>query len=234
MTPSIATNKKILFVHIPKCAGVSMAETLAAQTELIRIGPHAKCRDIFEPRGKLVREDYFAFSFIRNPWDRLVSTFFYILKGGRAEIDKQRRDEYLLKYQVDFKRFVLDIESWFSLQEKNSIYPDKFIPHFRPQHEFICDEDGKIVVDFIGCVENMVPDFERLCSHLALQKSRMSKTNKSSHRAYHKYYDEETVNIVAEYYAKDIELFGYQFEPEKSRLGRLFAGMGTGEWKKKL
>ena len=90
------------------------------------------------------------------------------------------------------------------------------------------------MVDFIGRVEDMVPDFERLCSHLALQKSRMSKTNKSSHRAYHKYYDEETVNVVAEYYAKDIERFSYQFEPEKSGLGRLFTGIGAGKWKKKL
>lgn len=211
-----------------------MAEALSAQIQLLRIGPHAKCVDIFVPQGKIAREECFAFSFVRNPWDRLVSTFFYIMKGGRAEIDQQRRDRYLLKYNGDFKSFVRDIESWFFLQEEDSIYPDKFIPHFRPQHEFVCDESGKIMVDFIGHVEDMSSDFKRLCAALSLRETRISKTNKSFHRAYHKYYDDETMEIVAEYFARDIELFGYRFGPGKTGLGRLLAGMSAGKWKKCL
>ena len=232
MVNSKNPEKTVLFVHIPKCAGVSMAKALSAQTQLLRIGPHAKCRDIFVPQGKLTRDECFAFSFVRNPWDRLVSTFFYIMKGGRADIDKQRRDRYLSKYNGDFKSFVRDIENWFSLQEEDSIYPDKFIPHFRPQYEFICDENGEIMVDFIGRVEDITSDFKKLCELLSVSGARLSKTNKSSHRAYQKYYDTETRDIVAKYYARDIELFAYEFDSEKSIMESLLALANVGKWKK--
>ncbi len=216
--------KKVLFVHIPKCAGVSMAEALSAQAEILRIGPHGKCVDIFGEGGQLKREACLSFSFVRNPWDRLVSTFFYMMKGGRAEIDRQRRDRYLQKYNGDFRSFVRDIENWFSIQEENSIYPDKFIPHFRPQHEYVCDANGKVMVDFIGRVEDITLDFGKLCDLLSLSDIRLKRSNKSSHRAYQKYYDNETRNLVAKYYAKDIELFSYAFEPPRS----LFAGLLNG------
>ena len=95
-------DKKILFVHIPKCAGVSLAMALEKKVPIIRHGPHFKCKDLFGPNGRLDKEEYYVFTFVRNPWERLVSTFFYIMKGGRAEIDARRRDLYLSRYQGEF------------------------------------------------------------------------------------------------------------------------------------
>lgn len=219
-----STGKKVLFIHIPKCAGVSMAEALSKNSQVLRIGPHSKYRDIFEPRGAMNRDEYFVFSFVRNPWDRLVSTFFYILKGGRADIDKRRRELYLEKYNGDFGRFVRDIENWFSIEEDESIYPDKYIPHFRPQCEFICDDNGRVAVNFIGRVENIKNDFKQLCDILSVGKVKLRRTNKSSHRAYHKYYDDETREIVTEYYRQDIETLGYSFNSKKSVWPQFLAG----------
>jgi hypothetical protein len=205
-------DKKILFVHIPKCAGVSLAEALEKKIPIIRHGPHFKCKDLFDADGRLARDEFFVFTFVRNPWERLVSTFFYIMKGGRAEIDARRRDLILSKYQGDFRRFVQDIESWINIREADSIYPDQFIPHFRPQSEFILDNDGFNMIDFIGRVENIEQDFKLLCAALSVDAVKLPKSNRSSHGRYQKYYDDKSKDIVAEYYAKDIELFRYQFE----------------------
>ena len=205
-------DKQILFAHIPKCAGVSLALALEKRVPIIRHGPHFKCKDLFGPKGRLNRGEYFVFTFVRNPWERLVSTYFYIMKGGRAEIDARRRDLYLSKYRGDFKRFVLDIENWINIREEDSIYPDQYIPHFRPQSEFILDDDGHNMVDFIGRVESIEHDFKSLCSALMVDAVKLPKSNRSSHGRYHKYYDHKSRDIVAEYYAKDIELFRYQFE----------------------
>jgi len=62
-----------------------MAETLSERAEVLRIGPHARYRDIFEPGGEENRDDYFVFSLVRNPWARLVSTFFYIMKRDASK-----------------------------------------------------------------------------------------------------------------------------------------------------
>lgn len=222
----------LLFVHIPKCAGVSVLSTLEAVTPVKRVGPHAKVADIFQPNGALERKEYFVFTFVRNPWDRLVSTFFYIMSGGRAPIDKRRRDTILSKYRGDFKSFVLDIENWIDIQEEDSIYPDKYIPHFRPQYEYIYDKQGQCVADFIGRFENIDNDFKRLCDVLSLDSVFLKKTNKSKHKKYYKYYDDESQAIVAEYFARDIALFDYQFEREKSGLSKLISNVKGSLWNK--
>jgi hypothetical protein len=206
--------KQILFIHIPKCAGVSLFNALEKQANVLRVGPHAKAVNIFCPKGGRSREDTFTFTFTRNPWDRLVSTYFYIMKGGRAPIDKRRRETILRKYRGDFRAFVNDIESWINITEEDSRYPDQFIPHFRPQVEFIYDDQGTCLVDFIGSFENLQEDFTRLCALLQVSGVKLQKSNKSSHRHYSTYYDDQTRDIVAQYYEDDIRHFSYTFEEQ--------------------
>ena len=205
-------NKPALFIHIPKCAGVSIVTALKHVDGIRRIGPHCKARDLFAPTGKLDRKDFFVFSFVRNPWDRLVSTFFYIRKGGRAPVDRQRRERYLRKYGGSFEKFVLDIANWIDIKEDDSIYRDCYIPHFRPQYEYIYDNSGNCLVDFIGKVESLEGDFRRLCHLLPADATRLYRKNRSRHRKYWKYFNTRTRTIVAEYYAQDIEYFGYDFK----------------------
>lgn len=205
-----------MFIHIPKCAGVAIAVALEKVMGVRRIGPHGKARDLFLPTGKLDRETFFVFSFVRNPWDRLVSTFFYIMGGGRAPIDQQRRERHLKKYRGSFEKFVLDIANWIDIKEDESIYRDGHIPHFRPQYEYIYDENGNCLVDFIGRVENLDSDFNELCNKLSVDGAKLAKKNKSFHRKYWKYYNSETRAVVAEYYARDIECFSYRFRERRT------------------
>lgn len=85
--------------------------------------------------------------------------------------------------------------------------------HFLPQHFFICDATGKIMVDFVGRVENLDADFAQVADRLGCARG-LTKVNAGSRRHYSNYYDDETREIVQQVYAKDIELFGYAFQAE--------------------
>ncbi len=188
---------KCIFVHIPKNAGLSVCYTLFGNTG----GSHRKIVDyqkIFSPK---TFKQYYKFTFVRNPWDRLVSTFFFLKKGGLTEKDKIWAEANLLAF-TDFKDFV---KQWLTEENINNSL------HFQHQHVFLEDEKGNTAVDFIGRFENIEEDFKKITDKLNIKRT-LKKTNTSKRKEdYRVYYDEETKAIVNEVYRKDIQLFNYEF-----------------------
>lgn len=190
-----ADDCRCIFIHIPKAAGTSVALTLFGQGS--RHVPWFE----YQKANPWKFKRYFKFAFVRNPWDRLASSYFFLRQGGMDPQDAAWAEINLRQFD-DFGSFV---RGW--VNEENI----QTWVHFLPQHHFICGPDGKVMMDFLGRMENMESDFAYIAERLGCNK-KLAKVNAGNNRHYSAHYDEETREIVRRVYARDIELFGYSFE----------------------
>jgi Sulfotransferase family len=190
---------RCIFVHIPKCAGVSICRSLFGNLA----GGHTTVgfyQIVFEPQEF---KDYFKFAFVRNPWDRLVSAFLFLKQGGMNETDQAWAREHLSSFQ-DFDSFVRHGLRLREIREAT---------HFRPQSDFICLGRNRPELDFIGFYENLEPDFSYICTRLNLVSSLLTDNkNKFRRKDYQAYYTEHTRRMVAEFYEDDLRILGYSFD----------------------
>lgn len=185
---------KCIFIHIPKAAGTSLTNAL--------FGPVSRHLPYFEYERTNSRKfaRFFKFTFVRNPWDRLLSAYIFLKRGGLNEMDRKWAEENLAKFE-SFEQFVLE---W--VNEEN-IW--KWV-HFIPQYHFICDKSGFVKMDFVGRHENIDQDFITVASRLNISAT-LPMMNKTRDDSYRNYYSPVTRDHVARIYAKDIELFNYKF-----------------------
>jgi hypothetical protein len=211
----ISRPHKFIFVHIYKNAGTSITEALLPFAVHNRVHllayrkfkqlrlhlpfaldptplpKHSKADKIVSQLGEEEFGKYFSFAFVRNPWDWQVSLFNYVRtsKGNRH-------------YSIisDFK----DFDAYIRWRCSDDV-------HF--QRDFVSASDGRLLVDFVGRYENLQRDFETVCSHVGIQTS-VPRLNVSTVKPYQQYYTSDTVELVRNAFAPDIELFGYQFEEE--------------------
>ena len=235
---------KCIFVHIPKNAGQSIervfldklnltweirAPLLLRKNDNPKLGPthlaHLKARDYvdFKYISKEIFDSYYKFSFVRNPWSRLLSFYKYRNYHERYEFN-----DFVLGV---FQDHVFKNENWF----------------VGPQSNYIFSDSGEQHVDFVGRFENLQDDFNFVCRKIGIPPTPVPHTNQSKgndvlaksnlqaspktakkllknminntftaekprYRTYQEYYNQEAIDCVAHIYRKDIELFGYDFE----------------------
>jgi hypothetical protein len=130
----------------------------------------------------------FKFAFVRNPFDRFIS---YCAFMTRAEGQFERNPHAVMRRFIDNPppRHVL----------------------FQGQHSFVTDETGALLSDYIGRVEEMQASYDEICGRIGIPSGKLEKVNPSKRNEYRQYYDEELIDGVAKLYARDLELFGYEF-----------------------
>jgi len=193
---------RCIFVHVPRTAGFALAKSLFGNAGGSHI-PVATYRDIFDADEF---ESYLKFAVVRNPWDRLVSAYRYIMDGG-GQVEHDLEMQAKIRPYEDFGHFV---RSWLVPSAlKDGI-------HFLPQHTFISLDDGVVPLDYVARYETLPDDFRYIAQRLGIQAP-LQHLNASNRTAYKDYYDAETIDIVADLYSKDLELLGYDFENSQFR-----------------
>jgi len=192
--------RRCIFVHIPKAAGISVGYALFGR----HTGNHATVADYQLAFSRQEFERFFTFTFVRNPWDRLVSAYHFLKNGGRNEEDRRWAETHLAGFD-SFEGFVRD---WVDRKNIHTAL------HFIPQYRFITlpGRTGP-QVDFVGSLENIEADFARVRECVG-GAAELTCDNRTAGRQgdYRSYYDRRTREIVARAYREDIELLGYDFE----------------------
>ncbi len=196
--------KKKIFLHVPKTAGSSLSQTTLVQKCHSTIHPihPAGAWETLEKEGNI---DAFKFAFVRNPWDRFVSLYFYFYNMT------SRHFAYKYDHQTatNIKRFKNFEDFCLNFHDFDDRQPFKKF-HFFNQHLWTHSQ-GKCFIDFLGKYENLDQDVASLQNIFEIPHEPVSHTNQSDHGDYKNYYNSRTRNVVAEIYKKDIEYFEYKF-----------------------
>ncbi len=187
---------KTIFIHIPKTAGVSLLKAIYGD---VTLEGHRSFEFNRIALG-VKKKEYFSFSFVRNPFDRLYSAYIFLKDGGMNNLDKLSFESYLSSF-IDFEDFVLN-----GLDQK-IIYK---ITHFIPQYEFLCDKKDHILVDFLGRFETLNNDVDFLSKKLNIH-IKLKNYNFSNKKNYRDVYTNDMIKIVKNIYQKDLSIFNYKF-----------------------
>ena len=184
-------NGPYVFIHINKTAGTSIGNAIG-----LPVKHHQTAREIIAKIGRDKWNTAYKFTLVRNPWDKVVSHYQYRRKRNKTEVATRN---------VSFSEWV-----------KKTYGPDKdpfFYNNpkaFQPQVEWLKDDQGRIAIDFIGKFESINDDFDQIKSIIGIE-AELPHLNASKRAGYQSYYDDETRQIVAQWFHEDIEAFGYSF-----------------------
>lgn len=140
-------------------------------------------------------DDFFVFTFVRNPWERYVSWFHWINKNKPSEV-------------INKENFSLFLERHLVSNTRN---PSLKIQ--QPQSSWFMNE-GELNVDFVGSLENMEEDMKFLLQKLNLTGHLTSKKSNAIARKSQtsELYNQDSIDLVAEKEKCVIELKGYKYE----------------------
>jgi hypothetical protein len=133
-------------------------------------------------------DSFFKFAFVRNPFDRFISFCAFVT---RVEKQFERNPQKVMAR-------IIENPPWHRII-------------FQPQHGFVTDAQGKLLADYVGRVEEMQRSYDEIAARIGVPTARLEKVNASERRDYRTYYTPELVEGVARLYARDLEMFGYEY-----------------------
>jgi hypothetical protein len=190
--------RNLYFVHIPKNAGNSIRPI--CRKENIKVITHnIRRRNKRLLAGYRGKKGIHAFCVSRNPYDRVVSAYYYLLNNKKHKRDIADRKKFIDPF-ADFSDFVKN-----GLREA----AEKQL-HFLPQVFWIKNPEGIPEIETVLRMEHLQNDFNRFCDKMNIAPRQLELTNASARKSWEKYYTTETKNIVSEIYKEDFDFFNYK------------------------
>jgi hypothetical protein len=136
----------------------------------------------------------YKFAVIRNPWDKLVSSYHF---------KQQRRGHEFTKRRVKRMSFSEFLRFAHATQQRK--------PLAYSQKRRILLGSGELGTDMILRFEQLSRDWSELTGRLKLD-AELPVTNESTHRNYREFYSASDAEFVSENWSDEIEAFGYHFD----------------------
>lgn len=211
-------NDTVCFIHIPKCAGTSVEKAMNIQ-ENASYGfgkkrfPNRDKKYVFQLQHFTYKQlidfevlpknrPFYFFTFVRNPYSRLVSDFKWCHRWLRHSNIYDHMDSDKRGWST-FEQFVYFVKDHL----EKYIDSDFLWSHFSPQYKFIED----CPIHYIGKVETFAEDIRKISKESGYHMD-IHHLNRRQHRPYQEFYTKELQDIVYELYKKDFEEFGYDYE----------------------
>lgn len=192
--------KRCIFVHVPKAAGTSINRAIYGRT----LG-HFRARDIQRSFPGLY-ERSFVFGVVRNPWARALSAYSFAVQGRTGTMGIRNPEMYRGPEFTSFERF---LKEW--LVHQNDLGSLDHV--FRLQVDYLTDDEGVLITNYIGKVETIERDILEVGSKLGMviELGRYNRTA-STDDYQSAYENDDMINIVRHVYRTDVEKFGYEFQ----------------------
>jgi hypothetical protein len=177
-------HKKVLFIHIPKTGGTSIASFLKlnCMDQWIRKYPARHDPYFFMQQMNDISKDIFSFAVVRNPYTRTYSYY--------------KHFNYQNNLNVSFSEFLFYVKNKISFPKTPMIiYPQSF---------YLFDINNKISISKIYRFEDLDEfenDFKIKLPHL--RKGIYEKKD------YYKDYTDENISLVKQIYNQDFKILNY-------------------------
>jgi hypothetical protein len=202
-----------VFVHIPKNGGTSINYIIKQHmTHWVGLNniddgtlnmlskKKYNCLNFKHSSFKTFKHPEKLICFVRNPYSRIISLFFY----------------HKLNRTYTFKEFVTQMynnKKLVNYIQNNEYHTSikfnliKYLYSYKLQSYWIPDD-----IFFCGKLENVNDDLNTLFDKMNIQlnESTIIHKNKTNHDSYLTYYDDETKKMVYEIYKSDFEQFNYK------------------------
>ncbi len=183
---------------------------------------HMRAGRIKQKIGKRIWNDYFVFTIVRNPWDMVVSRYFWNKKNATPRMTPTEVLQEIKQHplNVDLYGKLLNAQRR-SVKSKELGPNDDFktfvmqkLPANISNSKYYFDWRGKPFNDFVIRYENLDQDYKTLCEKIGVPYEPLPslKTKTRKKRNYQEMYDDELRDWVAKKFQREIEYFGYTFE----------------------
>ena len=205
---------KIIFLHIAKNSGTSVCTWLnineSEENYYLQYYKYNNCcalqhmtyNQLKSSINEKIFNNYIKFTIVRNPWDKIVSTY---------EWRKKLNNNVDIKFK-DFIKFIYKLYKTYDGLENLNNYPNfstYFCAHFYPQYLYL-PNDTSCNDFYLLRFENLNEDIKKIGSIINNHK-KLPHINQSNNKNYQNYYDEESKKMIEEMYKKDIKIFNYSF-----------------------
>ncbi|MCF3640569.1 sulfotransferase family protein [Rhizobium sp. TRM95111] len=217
----VLKDHNLAYVRVPKAANSSIKQALASLMvpDIDEKTLRGTTKDDFwkkHPGSDIVmlrdfRKTYprfFCFTFVRNPYDRLVSC--YQNKLQENENASQNMKRMGIEHGMPFDLFV----------RKVAATPDRRVDvHLRSQAGMLLDWRGRVVADYVGRVETIGDDWQALNTMLCargmpvLRDLGLVNASRSERSELGQLYTPELRSLVHGRYRRDFALFYPEVEP---------------------
>ncbi|MDZ4729406.1 MAG: sulfotransferase family 2 domain-containing protein [Xanthomonadales bacterium] len=209
---------KLVHIHIPKTGGTAIERFFHSIDDMVWgkeswLGQEYLHRRWYELQHLSMLEllnftgefkIFYSFAVIRNPYFRLVSEFLWrqlVFQNGGPHryFDSFEELVFALPLEID--------NHWRDLIRNANQHQANFLIHVRPQHQYVCDRSGKLVVNELLRFEQFKDDFARLLKRHGLQTEMIQTPGE---RNIEEYYDRKMLDRVNMIYARDFSLGAYE------------------------